>query len=346
PLLVTVEDEQTQVDYVVERVLAAREGGLALRNQAVLFRTAHHSDALEIELGKRNIPYVKYGGLKFLEAAHVKDLVCLLRWAENPRDAIAGFRITQLLDGIGPTTASRIVDHVEAAGHDLRALADFPAPAAAQSRWQPLCDLLVGLQTMDWSDQLRAIRGWYDPVLEDRYDAVAVRQGDLDQLEHIGAGYTSRERFLSELTLDPPAGSGDQAGPPHLDEDFLILSTIHSAKGQEWDAVYLLNLADGCIPSDMATGDVEQIEEERRLLYVAMTRARNQLHLVHPLRFFVRQQHRHGDRHVFTPLSRFVPEEIHDCFERVSSCREPIGTGGRVRARARVDVGAKVRSLF
>jgi DNA helicase-2/ATP-dependent DNA helicase PcrA len=346
PILATVDDEQTQVDYVIDEILAAREGGVPLRNQAVLFRTSHHSDALEVELGKRNIPYLKYGGLKFLEAAHVKDLVCLLRWAENPRDAIASFRITQLLDGIGPGTAARIADHLEDADFDLESLARFPAPSAARERWLPLCDLVVALQTMDWSDQLRAVRGWYDPVLVERYDSAVVRQGDLDQLEQIGAEYSSRERFLSELTLDPPSGSGDQAGPPHLDEDFLILSTIHSAKGQEWDAVYVLNLADGCIPSDMATGDLDQIEEERRLLYVAMTRARNRLHMVHPLRFFVRQQHRRGDRHVFTPLSRFLPEEIHHHFERVSRRRADIGVDGRVRARARVDVGAKVRGLF
>ena len=142
------------------------------------------------------------------------------------------------------------------------------------------------------------MRDWYEPHLERLYDSARVRAGDLEQLEQVSANFPNRERFLSELTLDPPQSVGDEAGPPHLDEDFLILSTIHSAKGQEWDAVFVLNVTDGCIPSDMATGKPEQIEEERRLLYVAMTRAREQLHLVHPQKMFIRQQHRHGDRHV------------------------------------------------
>ena len=127
----------------------------------------------------------------------------------------------------------------------------------------------------------------------------------------------SRESFLSDLTLDPPSATGAEAGPPHLDEDYLILSTIHSAKGQEWDTVFVLNAADGCIPSDLATGNPAEIEEERRLLYVAMTRAKNALSLVHPLRFFIRQQSRFGDRHVFTPRTRFIPDTILDKFERV-----------------------------
>ncbi|TFH20114.1 MAG: ATP-dependent helicase, partial [Myxococcales bacterium] len=157
--------------------------------------------------------------------------------------------------------------------------------------------------------------------------------------------------FLTELTLDPPDASGDEAGPPHLDEDYLILSTIHSAKGQEWDSVYVLNVADGCIPSDMATGKPDQIEEERRLLYVAMTRARDDLHLVHPLRFFKRQQHRHGDSHVFTPRSRFLDDSILDRFERRAYGRMSEMSNGGAPTRAgsstvRVDVGARLRAMW
>jgi DNA helicase-2/ATP-dependent DNA helicase PcrA len=173
-----------------------------------------------------------------------------------------------------------------------------------------------------------------------------VRAGDLEQLEQISAAYPTRERFLTELTLDPPEASGDEAGPPHLDEDYLVISTIHSAKGQEWDVVYVLNAADGCIPSDMAAGSPEQIEEERRLLYVAMTRAREHLHVVHPLRFFIRQQHRRGDRHVYTPRTRFIPDAVLDRFERQTHDRGHPQDGSPDVPKRRVDVGARLRDMW
>ena len=174
------------------------------------------------------------------------------------------------------------------------------------------------------------------------------RSGDLEQLEQIAGGFDSRERFLSEVTLDPPSATGAEAGPPLLDEDYVILSTIHSAKGQEWDAVFLLNVVDGCIPSDMATGTPEEIEEERRLLYVAMTRAKSTLHLIRPLRFFVRQQHRHGDRHIIAPLTRFIPEPLFDRFERVTEHDPTIASsdGQADTGSVRFDVGAKLRALW
>jgi DNA helicase-2/ATP-dependent DNA helicase PcrA len=196
----------------------------------------------------------------------------------------------------------------------------------------------------DWSVQLAMVRRWYTPHLERIYDAAHVRAGDLEQLEQISGEYPSRERFLTELTLDPPSATGDHAGPPLLDEDYLILSTIHSAKGQEWDVVYILNAADGCIPSDMATDSPEQIEEERRLLYVAMTRARDHLHIVHPLRFFKRQQHRYGDDHVFSPRTRFIPDSILDRFERLTYGRRQLRddpADSAALAAARIDVRAK-----
>jgi DNA helicase-2/ATP-dependent DNA helicase PcrA len=349
PILATVEDESDQVEYVVERVLEHREAGIALKKQAVLIRTTHHSDALEVELGRRNIPFVKFGGLKFLEAAHVKDLLCVLRWAENPRDGVAGFRVLQILPGVGPAHARRALAYLERRASDLGSLASYRPPGPAAEDWPGLCKTLVQLRdaTTDWSGQVGIARRWYEPHLLRLYDAAPVRAGDLEQLEQIAAGYPSRERFLSELALDPPSGTGDEAGPPHLDEDYLILSTIHSAKGQEWDVVYVLNAADGCIPSDMATGSPEQIEEERRLLYVAMTRARDQLHVIHPLRFFARHQHRHGDRHVFTPRSRFVPDSILGHFERQSFGRRAQLLDGTGRKPAvSVDVGARLRAMW
>jgi DNA helicase-2/ATP-dependent DNA helicase PcrA len=353
PVLVTAEDEMCQVDYVVERILEQREAGVHLHRQAVLFRTSHHSDALEVELGRRNIPFVKFGGLKFLEAAHVKDVLCILRWAENPRDSIAAFRVLQMLPGVGPAAAARALEHVHQAGDRLGALAGFEAPAAAREVWPAFAELMVRLAdpATAWAGQLHLVRGLYDPLMTHMYDAAHVRAGDIEQLEQIAGEYPSRERFLTELTLDPPESTGDLAGPPLLDEDYLILSTIHSAKGQEWDVVYLLSVADGCIPSDLSTGKPDQIEEERRLLYVAMTRARDELHLVHPQRMFIRQQARHGDRHVYTPLTRFLPEPLLGHFERRTCARRqhddgPGRRGGAGLPTPTVDVAAKLRDMW
>jgi DNA helicase-2/ATP-dependent DNA helicase PcrA len=270
PHLVTVEDEVAQAVYVADQVLEYREAGIELRRQAVLFRTSHHSGRLEIELASRNIPFIKYGGLKFIEAAHIKDVLAILRWAENSRDAIAGFRVLQLLPGIGPASAKKAMAHLGEHGFDLGEFAGFAPPDAAALSWPGFCRTLQRLRDSKtaWAGQLDLVRAWYQPQLERLYDYVPSRIGDLDQLEQIAGGYPSRERFLSEVTLDPPDATGADAGRPELDEDYLILSTIHSAKGQEWDAVYVLNLVDGCIPSDMATGNPAQIDEERRLLYV------------------------------------------------------------------------------
>jgi DNA helicase-2/ATP-dependent DNA helicase PcrA len=322
PVLVTAEDESMQVEYVVNRILERREEGVPLKEQAVLFRAAHHSDALELELSRRNLPFVKFGGLKFLEAAHVKDLLCLLRWAENPRDGVAAHRVLQLSPGVGPSIAKRAFDHVAQSGFALTALGDLLVPPSARAGWPSLAAVMAALRSdAEWPGQLGRARAWYEPHLERLYDGAHARSGDLDQLEQVALAYPTRERFLSELTLDPPEATGEEAGPPHLDEDYLILSTIHSAKGQEWDTVFTLNVADGCMPSDLSTGHPAQIEEERRLLYVAMTRAKNELHLVHPLRMFLRQQARFGDAHVFTPRTRFIPDEVLPYFERATAAR-------------------------
>jgi DNA helicase II / ATP-dependent DNA helicase PcrA len=351
PCLVTATDELDQVDYVVRRVLERREAGVPLRQQAVLFRAAHHSDALELELGRRNIPFVKFGGLRFLEAAHVKDALACLRWAENPRDSLAGFRVAQLLPGMGPRLADALVRHVGSAGFALPgALDSFGPPAAARDHWPALVDLYRALcaGASAWAAEMGLVRRWYQPHLERLYDDARARLSDLEQLEQLAAAAPSRERFLSELTLDPPQATGAEAGAPHLDEDYLILSTIHSAKGQEWDSVFVLSAADGCIPSDLATGTPGEIEEERRLLYVAMTRAKNTLELVHPLRFFIRQQRRFGDRHVFTPRTRFIPDAILGTFQQVAAT--PLAAGAEAAppaaARPRIDIAGRLRARW
>ncbi|HSI59276.1 MAG TPA: ATP-dependent helicase [Ideonella sp.] len=347
PRLVTVEDEACQADWVADQVLAQREAGLALKAQAVLFRAAHHSAALELELARRNIPFVKFGGLKFLEAAHVKDLLSVLRWAENPRSRLAGFRVAQLVPGVGPASARRLLDAMEAAADPVAALHNFAMPAGAASDWAALRALLATLRAprAEWAGQVELAAQWYQPQLERLHEDAAVRLADLGQLARIAAGYPSRERFLTELTLDPPEATSDEAGAPLRDEDYLILSTMHSAKGQEWTAVYVLNAVDGCMPSDMATGNPAEIEEERRLLYVAMTRARQHLQLVVPQRFYIRQQSAFGDRHVYGSLTRFIPPALLPLFERsgpVADARLPPAPP----AGAQLDIGARVRALF
>jgi len=348
PLLVTVRDEADQARYVVARVLENREAGFLLKSQAVLFRASHHSGALEIELTRRNIPYVKFGGLKFLEAAHVKDVLACLRFVENPRDRIAGFRVLQLLPGIGPTIAARVLDRLGEADPPA-ALADFSPPARTAEAWRPFADLFGQLsrRLAGWPAELSCIRDWYEPHLERIHGDAALRVADLVQLEQVASGYGSRERFLTELTLDPPDATSDQAGAPLLDEDYLVLSTIHSAKGQEWRAVLVLNAVDGCIPSDLATGTGEEIEEERRLLYVAMTRAKDQLDLVLPQRFYTHQQTRDGDRHVYASRTRFVPAAILALFEqRVWPQAAAQAEASRARPQARVDIGARLRGMW
>ena len=350
PQLVSVRDEVAQVDYVVSRILAAREEGVSLRDQAVLFRTGHHSAVLEVELARRNIPFIKFGGLKFLEAAHIKDIVAVLRFAENPRDEVAGFRVLQLLPGIGPKTARRALRAMATAGTLFEALSRFEAPQRARADWAELAELLDRLSgpTTAWPGQIGRVREWYEPYLADLYEATPARRTDLEQLETIAGTYQTRERFLSEVTLDPPGATGDLAGPPLLDEDYLILSTIHSAKGQEWRAVYVLNVVDGCIPSDMACGSTEEIEEERRLLYVAMTRAKDELHLLHPQRFYTYGQPRGGDRHVYAPRSRFIPNTMLANFTRATGDSDSEGEAGATPASepAAIDIATEMRQMW
>ena len=300
PAMVLCSDEGAQSAAVCARVLEQHERGVALRSQAVLFRAAHHSDLLELELGARRIPYVKFGGLRFLEAAHVKDLVCALRLVINPCDELAWFRVLQLIDGIGPATARKLAplngaidapgtDELLEALEDARRLAQHEGPSAAIER----------------------LRVWLEPIIERHHANAAARIADLDALCIAAASAPSLERFLTELVLDPPSSTGELAGPPHLDDDWLTLSTIHSAKGGEWDAVHVIHLADGSLPSDMATGNDEEIEEERRLLYVAMTRARDRLWCYVPLRYHVGLGRAWwSDRHSYAQRSRFLTDAV------------------------------------
>jgi DNA helicase-2/ATP-dependent DNA helicase PcrA len=345
PQLIAVRDEGDQARYVVDRVLQNREAGLALKSQAVLFRASHHSDTLEFELTRRNIPFVKFGGLKFLEAAHVKDVLAALRFAENPRDRVAGFRVTQLVPGIGPAKAARILERL--AGSDPAATLAAYDPPRAGAEWKSFVTLFDQLfrRTSPWPAEFEQVRRWYEPHLERLHDDASVRAADLAQLEQIAASYRTREQFLTDLTLDPPSASSDEAGAPLLDEDYLILSTIHSAKGQEWKSVFVLNAVDGCIPSDLSTGNAAEIEEERRLLYVAMTRARDQLDVIVPQRFYTHGQASRGDRYVHALRTRFIPTSVAKLFDQRVWPSAQAGASGP-QQQAQVDVTARMRAMW
>lgn len=326
PELTTCRDEGAQSRHVADRILELREQGIDLRDQAVLFRVGHHSDALEIELIRRDIPFVKYGGLKFLEAAHVKDLMSLLRVLDNPRDEMAWSRVFGLLDGVGPATVRRLSDEIlrgDSADPLLRfvmGMGKVPSSAAADVNElrAALGDCLTNTVVDDGRSSAPEHSGGLGPaqdierllpfcqrVLARKYDNSAPRLADLEQLRVAASAYRSRSRFLAELVLDPPERSGDLAGKPHLDDDYLTLSTIHSAKGCEWKAVHLIHVADGYMPLDMSLSDRDGLEEERRLMYVALTRASDVLSVTWPQRYHVRR-YGHDDRHNLAPLSRFL----------------------------------------
>ncbi len=347
PFIVTVPDEAEQASYVCDEVLKEREAGTLLKEQAVLFRAAHHSGPLEVELTRRNIPFVKFGGLKFLDAAHVKDVLAVLRFAQNPRDRIAGFRVMQLMPGIGPSSASNAIDSMEQSLDLEMGLARFSPPARAAAEWPRFVELFSELRRgPGWPAEMERARLWYEPHLERRHEDATTRRADLLQLEQIASGYPSRERFLTDLTLDPPSATSDEAGPPLLDEDYLILSTIHSAKGQEWTKVFLLNAVDGCMPIDLSAGERKELEEERRLLYVAMTRAKDSLHLITPQRFYTSGQVARGDRHVYASRTRFIPAHLLEHFKPTSWTSQAFRQDQSSRPRTTVDIKGKMRSMW
>ncbi|GGF00293.1 DNA helicase [Aliidongia dinghuensis] len=348
PQLVTVPDEASQAQYVADKILEAREDGLPLISQAVLFRTAHHSGPLEVELTRRNVPFRKFGGLKFLDAAHIRDVLAVLRWAENPRDRLAGFRALQLMRGVGPKVAAAVLDFT-GGFNGLAALDGFEPPSRAAEDWNGFAELVDRLSDTGtgWPTDIELVRHWYEPHLERLHEDAQARLADLMQLEQIAAGFESRQRFLTELTLDPPDAVSDEAGVPRRDDDYVVLSTIHSAKGQEFKSVFVLNTVDGCIPSDLGVGSADDIEEERRLLYVAMTRAMDHLHLVMPHRFYVAQQTRHGDRHLYASRTRFIPPSILPLFESIVWVPARAGEDApKPRPANRLDLGAKMRGMW
>jgi DNA helicase II / ATP-dependent DNA helicase PcrA len=324
PVLLQVRDEAEQCRVVCEKILRHMDEGIPLMQQAVLFRTGHHSDQLEIELKRRDIPFHKYGGLRFLEAAHVKDLVAFMRVLENPRDEVSWYRILNLLDGVGPKTTRFFLDQLGKHDFDLKAMPEFQMPGPSQRQYKEMSAMLGTIsktEKISVSEQVERVRRFYDPLIEVTYDNPAPRKRDIEQIEQIAQRYKSRKNFVDDLTLDPPDSTADLAGPPYKDDDFLILSTMHSAKGCEWKIVYIIHAADGNIPSDMAIGEEdgsakndEGLEEERRLFYVAITRAKDQLYVLFPLRYYFKK-YPMGDAHSYAQVSRFLTDEVRSLME-------------------------------
>jgi DNA helicase II / ATP-dependent DNA helicase PcrA len=309
PLLVRCHDEASQAREICGRVLAAVEDGVSLRDQAVLVRAAHHTDLLEIELSARGIPYVKYGGLRFTEAAHVKDFLAAARIVENPADDLAWFRVLRLHDGVGPVLARRVIEVLQLT--EPQPLRRWPeASQALPQRSAATVGATVGqlaqaAETERTADRAAAILAALSDPLAARYPDAAVRFADLERLADAAAASPSLHDALVALALDPPVSAGDLAGKPRLDDDYLVISTVHSAKGLEWPVVHLPQLVDGAVPSDMALSTPAGLEEEQRLFYVAVTRARDRLYLYAPLRM-----HHHrlasDDRHSYGQLTRFL----------------------------------------
>ncbi len=368
PHVVFVRDEGAQAEEVCNRVLEAREHGMDLRAQAVLMRTSHDSDLLELELTRRRVPFVKYGGLRYLEAAHVKDFVALLRLADNGADELAWFRVLQLVEGVGPVSAHKAVTTMaggdavgggDAAAEDGDAagvgaappdrLAAWPAareslPANSRASADALVNALIAARAERRpGPRAEGLRDALAPLIKLRYPDGAVRLTDLDQL--VAAAHHARDprHFVAELVLDPPSSSADLAQPPHLDEDYLTLSTIHSAKGLEWDSVHVLGVYDGNFPACMSAGTSESIEEERRLLYVGMTRARRTLTLYVPVRYFHRPRG-NDDAHGYGKPSRFLTDEVLAACDVTRLPDDPLSPYGAPVSGRRIDVSPD--SLF
>jgi DNA helicase-2/ATP-dependent DNA helicase PcrA len=323
PWLVTAKDEAQQTRFVVDRVLALHEGGMPLREMTVLFRAGYMSADLEIELTNRKIPFEKWGGLKFLEAAHVKDVLAFLRVSENPRDEVSWYRILMLMPGIGDATARGLMGAMQDRSWDPDAFTHVIAPARSREAHRSLAVLLRQLRGVGRtgeeggakvSSDITAVRAIYDAVLKEKYDRPDARLADLDQLRTIAAGYPSRTAFLAALALDPPSSTQDLASGSESESDCLILSTVHSAKGKEWKAVFLIWAVDGWFPSSRAVEEPDDLEEERRLMYVALTRAKDELAVIYPMQVY---GSRRGADYSFDQLSRFLDRGVRGTMQRI-----------------------------
>ncbi|HEY0529800.1 MAG TPA: ATP-dependent helicase [Gemmatimonadaceae bacterium] len=350
PWLVAARDEQQQTQFVVDRILELHEEGVPLREIAVLFRAGYMSADLEIELTNRKIPFEKWGGLKFLEAAHVKDVLAFLRVLENPRDEVSWYRLLLLLPGIGDATARAAIDSMISAAWESGSFGRYTPPPRARAAHTALVALLDDLrhgapaEDAQVTAEIARVRRLYDDILRERYDKVEPRLADLDQLQTIAGGYPDRATFLSALALEPPQATQDLADGSREDDDALVLSTAHSAKGKEWDAVFVIWAVDGWFPSARCLNSEEETEEERRLMYVALTRARNHLSVSYPLNAY---SSRRGADYSLDQLCRFLDRGVRDEMQRVAlgSDNAPVAQE-QLPKQPLIDLRALLRARF
>lgn len=309
PVYAETQDEHGQSEYIADKILALREEGVELAEIAVLFRSGWHSNDLEIELASRNIPFVKYGGQKFVEAAHIKDMLSYLRIAQNVFDQVSWYRLLLLLPGIGPKTAEGII--LQVAGPQGNRKVDTRDKVFARTpSLAALFELFKKIDTnsRNPAQMLELCIEHYHPLLKDKYDDFDKRLNDIDSLVHIASRYKSLEQFLTDMALEPPERNIIQAGIKDKDDSSVVLSTIHSAKGLEWHTVFIIYLAEGHLPSYLSLEDSDAIEEERRLLYVAATRAKENLFLLKPHIDRSPRSYFTESNTIFTRPSRFLEQ--------------------------------------
>ncbi|OQA21338.1 MAG: ATP-dependent DNA helicase PcrA [Actinobacteria bacterium ADurb.Bin346] len=289
PVYIETENENWQSKFIVQRVLELREEGVALNDIAVLFRSAWQSMDLEIELNTHNIPFIKFGGIKFSEAAHIKDVLSYLKVAYNNMDAVSWMRILLLIEGIGPHHAHQITSAIIDGENGKEFLIDernyskkYGSELKKLHKLIKEIELTIGNRRAKLAEKMRMVTDYYKPFLKEKYDDYHKRLDDLASLEMIAARYESLQEFLTDLTLEPVDERQLKVTPEDDEDENLILSTIHSAKGLEWHSVFIISLIDGYLPSSYAVRSSEEIEEERRLLYVAATRAAKNLYLIKP----------------------------------------------------------------
>lgn len=299
PQIVCAENEHQQSVYVVERILELREQGVSLKDIAVLFRSGYMSFDLELELQRANIPFQKYGGMKFIETAHIKDLTAMLRVIHNPRDAVSWYRILLLHEGIGPKTAEKIVQDIMENRMSFKKFSqgviegEVQAPHEFVKYPRRIADLFGALseasrEQMAPPEKLAYLVEYYRPILKKQYDDYQKREKDIETFLLITERYRSLNSLLTDLSLDPPMESLSDMEAPTKDDEILTLSTIHSAKGLEWNTVIITNCLDGRFPSVAAATDPDALEEERRLMYVAATRAKENLIITYPTNLYDR----------------------------------------------------------
>jgi DNA helicase II / ATP-dependent DNA helicase PcrA len=319
PSIVVAGDENLQSRFVIQKVLEIREQGVPLSDIAVLFRSGYLSFDLEIELNKANIPFVKFGGFKFIETAHIKDMVAYLRVLENPRDAVAWNRILLLIDGVGPRTAEKVIEDIlarrtrVAAAEGAKTLPVFWGDYNAYpDRVQNLFETLrsASPENLTPADKVQQLLAYYEPIFTRRYDDYNKRRKDLEMFQQITERYRSVNNLLADLALEPATESVSDITAPSTDDEKLVLSTIHSAKGLEWHSVFVIYALDGRFPSYRAATSDDAMEEERRLMYVACTRAKENLFITYPVNIYDRESGL-----ILTKPSRFIegmPEDYHD----------------------------------